>query len=54
MKKNTKGINTICAHVGEIKDEQFGGAVSPIYPSTSYAYIDVDISRYPRYSNTPN
>jgi len=54
MKDNIKGINTICTHVGEIKDEQFGGAVSPIYPSTSYEYIDAEISRYPRYSNTPN
>jgi cystathionine beta-lyase len=54
MRKNIKGINTICTHVGEIEDEQFGGAISPIYTSTSYAYIDADISRYPRYSNTPN
>ena len=54
MKDKIKGINTICTHVGEIKDEQFGGAVSPIYPSTSYEYIDAEISRYPRYSNTPN
>ena len=54
MKDKIKGINTICTHIGEIKDEQFGGAVSPIYPSTSYEYIDAEISRYPRYSNTPN
>ena len=54
MKDKIKGINTICIHVGEVKDEQFGGAVSPIYPSTSYEYIDAEISRYPRYSNTPN
>ena len=54
MKDKIKGINTICIHIGEIKDEQFGGAVSPIYPSTSYEYIDAEISRYPRYSNTPN
>ena len=54
MEDKIKGINTICIHVGEVKDEQFGGAVSPIYPSTSYEYIDAEISRYPRYSNTPN
>jgi len=54
MEDKIKGINTICTHVGEIEDKQFGGAVSPIYPSTSYAYIDTEISRYPRYSNTPN
>ena len=48
------GINTICAHIGEVKDEQFKGAVSPIYMSTSYAFDGVDVKRYPRYFNTPN
>jgi cystathionine beta-lyase len=52
--KNTLGINTICVHTGEIKDEQFKGAVSPIYVSTSYAFDGVDVKRYPRYFNTPN
>ncbi|CAM1348505.1 trans-sulfuration enzyme family protein [Tenacibaculum ascidiaceicola] len=54
---NTKpklGINTICTHVGEIKDEQFKGAISPIYMSTSYQFDNVDVKRYPRYFNTPN
>ncbi|WP_405604511.1 trans-sulfuration enzyme family protein [Polaribacter sp. Asnod1-A03] len=55
MKKSKKiGINTTCVHVGEVKDEQFKGAVSPIYPATSYAFDGVDIKRYPRYFNTPN
>ncbi len=54
MKPNTKGLNTICTHVGEIKDEQFKGAISPIYMSSSYAYENVDVKRYPRYFNTPN
>ncbi len=55
MKYSRKmGINTICTHVGEIKDEQFKGAVSPIYLSSSYAFDGVDIKRYPRYFNTPN
>ncbi|QLG46762.1 trans-sulfuration enzyme family protein [Costertonia aggregata] len=49
-----KGLNTICTHVGELKDEKFKGAVSPLYMSTSYAFEDVDIKRYPRYFNTPN
>ena len=49
-----KGVNTICTHVGQVKDEQFGGSVSPIYPGTSYEYLDMDIDRYPRYSSTPN
>lgn len=48
------GINTTCVHVGEVRDEQFKGAVSPIYMSTSYAFDDVDVKRYPRYFNTPN
>ncbi|GGX15133.1 trans-sulfuration enzyme family protein [Aquimarina muelleri] len=48
------GFNTICTHVGEIKDQQFKGAISPIYLSTSYAFEDVDVKRYPRYFNTPN
>lgn len=48
------GINTICTHVGEITDEQFKGAISPIYLSTSYAFEGVDVKRYPRYFNTPN
>ncbi len=52
MKKSR--INTICTHVGEIEDKQFKGAVSPIYLSTSYAFDDVDVKRYPRYFNTPN
>jgi cystathionine beta-lyase len=48
------GINTICTHVGEVKDEQFKGAISPIYMATSYAFDGVDVKRYPRYLNTPN
>ncbi|WP_062058929.1 trans-sulfuration enzyme family protein [Aquimarina longa] len=53
---NTKniGFNTICTHFGEIKDQQFKGAISPIYLSTSYAFEDVETKRYPRYFNTPN
>lgn len=49
-----KGLNTICTHTGEVKDEQFKGAVSPLYMSSSYAFEDVDVKRYPRYFNTPN
>ena len=54
MSKSKLGLNTICTHVGEIKDEQFKGAVSPIYLSSSYEFFDVDVKRYPRYFNTPN
>jgi len=49
MSKNSTNKNTICTHVGEIKDEQFKGAISPIYLSSSYEFMDVDVKRYPRY-----
>lgn len=48
------GVNSICIHLGEVKDEQFKGAISPVYMSTSYAFDNVDVKRYPRYLNTPN
>ena len=51
---NSKGINTICTHVGELKDKEFKGAVSPLYMATSYAFEGVETKRYPRYFNTPN
>ncbi|MEZ4811312.1 MAG: PLP-dependent aspartate aminotransferase family protein [Allomuricauda sp.] len=54
MKTDKKGINTICTHTGELKDEKYKGAISPLYMSTAYAFEDVDIKRYPRYFNTPN
>ena len=53
MKKN-QDFKTLCVHAGELKDEQHGGAISPLYMSSSYAYNDVKISQYPRYFNTPN
>jgi cystathionine beta-lyase len=49
-----KGINTICTHIGEVEDERYKGAISPLYMSTSYAFEDIDEKRYPRYFNTPN
>ncbi|MFD2540726.1 trans-sulfuration enzyme family protein [Lacinutrix gracilariae] len=54
MKNKKLGINTICTHVGETPDLQFKGAVSPMYMSSSYEFMDVDVKRYPRYFNTPN
>ncbi|MDX1332929.1 MAG: PLP-dependent aspartate aminotransferase family protein [Robiginitalea sp.] len=54
MEHTDKGINTICTHIGELEDREFKGAVSPLYMSTSYAYEEVDVKRYPRYFNTPN
>ena len=49
-----KGIHSKCIHDGEISDEQFGGAVSPIYMATSYPFLGDGVKRYPRYFNTPN
>ncbi len=54
MKSKPIGLNTICTHVGEVEDKQFKGAISPLFMSTSYAYEDVEVKRYPRYFNTPN
>jgi len=54
MIEKSPGINTICTHTGELEDKQFKGAISPLYMSTSYAFEDVDVKRYPRYFNTPN
>lgn len=54
MATGKKGLNTICTHTGEVPDNEFKGAVSPLYMSTSYAYDDVAVKRYPRYFNTPN
>jgi cystathionine beta-lyase len=54
MKPKNQGLNTICTHAGEIIDTQFKGAISPIFPSSSYAYEGVETIRYPRYFNTPN
>jgi cystathionine beta-lyase len=54
MKPIDAGINTLCTHYGELEDERFKGVVSPLYMSTSYAYEDIDVKRYPRYFNTPN
>lgn len=52
--KKSQDFKTLCVHAGELKDEQYGGAISPLYMSSSYAYNDVEISQYPRYFNTPN
>ncbi len=54
MDRKKKGINTVCTHHGELKDEKYKGATSPLYMSSSYAFENVDVKRYPRYFNTPN
>lgn len=54
MAKESLGVNSTCVHTGEAEDKQHKGAVSPIFVSSSYAYENVDVKRYPRYFNTPN
>ncbi|MFC2090935.1 trans-sulfuration enzyme family protein [Bacteroidota bacterium] len=45
---------TKCVHAGTIEDVQSKGINSPVFTSTSYAYIDREDTVYPRYLNTPN
>jgi cystathionine beta-lyase len=54
MRNKASDFRTLCVHAGELKDTQHGGAISPLFASTSYAFNDVDIKQYPRYFNTPN
>ena len=49
MKKNTQ-----CVHSGTHTDSFTKGIGTPIYPSSSYEYLDLDENVYPRYYNTPN
>lgn len=54
MENKPKGVNTVCTRWGELEDDRYKGAVSPLYMATSYAYMDIDQQRYPRSFNTPN
>jgi cystathionine beta-lyase len=45
---------TACVHAGTLFDEKTGGVNSPIYTSTSFAYLGLDEAVYPRYFNIPN
>ena len=49
MKKDTK-----CVHSGTYADSITKGIGTPIYPSSSYEYLDLEENVYPRYYNTPN
>lgn len=49
-----KGFATRCVHEGTLKDERDMGINSPVYTSTSFAYIEKEDTIYPRYLNTPN
>ena len=48
------GSSTNCVHKGNIFDKVVQGAISPIYPATSFGYLDIDKLQYPRYFNIPN
>jgi len=52
--KDYKGVTTKCVHSGDLIDDKFKGATSPLYPSTAYNYLDIEDDKYPRYFNTPN
>ena len=52
--KESADFKTLCVHAGQLKDEQYGGSISPLYMSSSYAFNDIEINQYPRYFNTPN
>ncbi len=47
-------FSTRCVHAGTIADETHKGINSPVYISTSYAFINREETIYPRYMNTPN
>lgn len=47
--------STLCIHAGTHLDAASGGACSPIYTSTAYAFPNpANENVYPRYFNTPN
>lgn len=50
----SRSLKTLCVHSGSIIDPETRGSITPIYTSTSYAYLDRETKPYPRYFNTPN
>ncbi len=48
------GKATQCIHSGSIRDPMNRGLNSPIFTSSSFAYLDATENVYPRYFNTPN
>lgn len=44
----------MCIHSGSKIDKISGGVNTPIFTSTSYAYLETEDRLYPRYFNTPN
>ncbi|MBU6408828.1 MAG: aminotransferase class I/II-fold pyridoxal phosphate-dependent enzyme [Verrucomicrobia bacterium] len=57
MSQNRSSLrpSTLCIHAGTHLDPTTGGACSPIYTSTAYAFPNASNQNiYPRYFNTPN
>ena len=52
MKTTSK--HTLCVHEGTAFDQATRGVNTPVYTSSSFAYLDTDARTYPRYFNTPN
>lgn len=50
----THSIHTLCVHEGTRFDKETRGVNTPVYTSTSYAYLDTGDRLYPRYFNIPN
>lgn len=49
------GSSTLCIHAGTYLDKTTGGACSPIFSSSAYAFPNpCNENIYPRYFNTPN
>lgn len=49
------GPSTLCIHAGTWHEEVTGGACSPVFPSTAFAFPNPkNQTIYPRYFNTPN
>ncbi len=51
---NKKGVRTRSIHDGEVIDNTYKGAISPLYLGTVYDYLGQEPMKYPRYFNTPN
>jgi len=50
-----QGLSTLCIHAGTHLDQATGGACSPIFTSTAFAFPNpANENIYPRYFNTPN
>lgn len=47
-------IRTACVHAGTLLDPHTRGLATPLYPASSYSYLDLEEDAYPRHSNTPN